>query len=69
MKLPKNMLTPLPSSGAINTGLMRNKIDCKALPAPDESNTLRDERFVAPRTPIEEQMAAIQKWIDREDRR
>jgi amino acid adenylation domain-containing protein len=35
------------------------KIDRKALPAPDESNMLRDENFVAPQTPIEERLAAI----------
>jgi len=35
------------------------KLDRPALPAPDSQNTLRDEEFVAPRTPIEEQLAAM----------
>ena len=35
------------------------KIDRRALPAPDSENTLRDEPFIAPRTPIEERLAVI----------
>jgi len=34
------------------------KVDTTALPAPDVENTLRDEPFVAPRTPVEERLAA-----------
>lgn len=35
------------------------KVDRAALPAPDESNTLRGEPFVAPRNTVEERLAAI----------
>jgi amino acid adenylation domain-containing protein len=35
------------------------KIDRNALPAPDSRNSLRDQPFTAPRTPIEERLAAI----------
>jgi acyl carrier protein len=35
------------------------KIDRSALPAPDSENTLRDQAFMAPRTPIEKRLAAI----------
>ncbi|HEU4434875.1 MAG TPA: non-ribosomal peptide synthetase, partial [Pyrinomonadaceae bacterium] len=35
------------------------KIDRHALPAPDTGNTLRDQPFTAPRTPIEQRLAAI----------
>jgi amino acid adenylation domain-containing protein len=35
------------------------KIDRKSLPAPDCENTLRDQPFTAPRTPIEQRLAAI----------
>ncbi|HKR13093.1 MAG TPA: non-ribosomal peptide synthetase [Pyrinomonadaceae bacterium] len=35
------------------------KIDRKALPVPDSGNTLRDQPFTAPRTPIEQRLAAI----------
>ena len=35
------------------------KIDRNALPSPDSNNTLRDQSFAAPRTPIEQQLAAI----------
>lgn len=34
------------------------KVDQSALPAPNTNNTLRDSIFVAPRTPIEERLAA-----------
>jgi len=35
------------------------KVDRAALPAPDTTNTLRDNTFVAPRTPIEQRVASI----------
>ncbi len=35
------------------------KIDRRALPAPDYENTLHDQAFTAPRTPIEERLAAV----------
>jgi acyl carrier protein len=35
------------------------KVDRTALPEPDAENTLRDEEFVAPRTPVEKRLAAI----------
>jgi amino acid adenylation domain-containing protein len=35
------------------------KVDRKALPAPDGANTLADEAYVAPRTLVEERLAAI----------
>jgi amino acid adenylation domain-containing protein len=35
------------------------KVDRAALPNPDPENTLRDEPFTAPRTPIEERLARI----------
>lgn len=35
------------------------KVDRAALPTPDAENTLRDNSFVAPRTPVEERVAAI----------
>lgn len=35
------------------------KIDRAALPAPNLENTLRDEEFIAPRTPIEERLAVM----------
>ncbi len=35
------------------------KVDRAALPAPKAENTLRDSSFVAPRTPIEERLAAM----------
>ena len=35
------------------------KLDRAALPAPNAENTLRDEEFIAPRTPIEKRMAAM----------
>jgi acyl carrier protein len=35
------------------------KVDRGALPAPSPANTLRDTTFAAPRTPIEERIAAI----------
>lgn len=35
------------------------KIDRHGLPAPDCNNTLRDQPFTAPRTPIEQRLAAI----------
>lgn len=35
------------------------KTDRAALPAPNLENTLRDEEFIAPRTPIEERLAAM----------
>jgi acyl carrier protein len=35
------------------------KVDRAALPAPAPENTLRDNTFVAPRTPVEERLAAM----------
>ena len=35
------------------------KVDRAALPAPDPENTLRDEEFTAPRTPVEERLAVM----------
>jgi amino acid adenylation domain-containing protein len=35
------------------------KVDRAALPAPEAANTLRDEAYVAPRSPLEERLAAI----------
>jgi hypothetical protein len=35
------------------------KVNRAALPAPDETNTLQDEVFVAPRTPLEKRVAEI----------
>lgn len=35
------------------------KLDRAALPAPNAENTLRDEEFIAPRTPIEERLAVM----------
>jgi amino acid adenylation domain-containing protein/thioester reductase-like protein len=37
------------------------KVDRKALPAPNQTRSLLDETFVAPRTPVEEQLA--QMWV------
>jgi acyl carrier protein len=39
--------------------LASGKVDRAALPAPTAENTLRDDEFVAPRTPIEERVAEI----------
>ena len=35
------------------------KVDCATLPRPNAENTLHDSNFVAPRTPIEERLAAV----------
>jgi amino acid adenylation domain-containing protein len=35
------------------------KTDATALPAPNADNTLRDEKFIAPRTPTEERLATM----------
>jgi acyl carrier protein len=35
------------------------KVDLAGLPAPDDTNTLRERTFVAPRTSLEERLAAI----------
>jgi len=35
------------------------KVDRAALPAPDSTNTLRDNEFIGPRSPIEERVAAM----------
>ena len=35
------------------------KLDRDILPAPNAENTIRDEEFIAPRTPIEERLAAM----------
>lgn len=35
------------------------KVDRAALPAPDAENTLRDEEFIAPRTPMEKRLAVM----------
>jgi amino acid adenylation domain-containing protein len=35
------------------------KLDRAALPAPNAENTLRDNEFIAPRTPIEERLASL----------
>jgi acyl carrier protein len=45
-------LTALP----LNTS---GKIDRAALPAPTTENTLRDDTYIAPRTPIEERLASM----------
>jgi acyl carrier protein len=41
-----------------NTGTQGN-IDRAAMPMPDAANTLRDEACAAPRSPLEERLAAI----------
>ncbi|MBV9787872.1 MAG: amino acid adenylation domain-containing protein [Chloroflexi bacterium] len=38
------------------------KVDRKALPAPEQTHAAQDDRYVAPRTPIEEMLASI--WAD-----
>ncbi len=38
------------------------KVDRKALPAPDQARTAREEAFLAPRTPVEEVLAGI--WTE-----
>jgi amino acid adenylation domain-containing protein len=38
---------------------LNGKVDRAALPHPNEANTLRDEVFIAPRTPLEERVAEI----------
>lgn len=35
------------------------KVDCPALPAPNAENILRDEKFTAPRTPVEERLSVM----------
>jgi amino acid adenylation domain-containing protein len=35
------------------------KVDLSALPAPNAENTLRDEEFTAPRTPVEERLSVM----------
>lgn len=43
-----------------NLPLTQNgKLDRAVLPAPNAENTLRDEQFIAPRTPIEERLAVM----------
>jgi acyl carrier protein len=38
---------------------LNGKVDRVALPDPDQDNTLRDEPFTLPRTPIEEKLSKI----------
>jgi FkbM family methyltransferase len=61
-KLPEHMIPsafvlldkfPLTSGG---------KLDRRALPAPDETSSLAEAVFVAPRTPVEQQIASI--WME-----
>ncbi|MGH8771532.1 MAG: amino acid adenylation domain-containing protein, partial [Burkholderiales bacterium] len=58
-KLPEHML---PSAFVVLDGLPltpNGKLDRKALPAPDDSRPELEAAYVAPRTPIEEKLAAI----------
>jgi amino acid adenylation domain-containing protein len=44
------------------------KVDCAALPAPTAANALADDRFVAPRTMVEERLAGLLKPLLHVDR-
>jgi acyl carrier protein len=67
-KLPDYMM---PSSFVMLDALPRTpngKVDRRALPAPDQLRTDLAGTFVAPRTPIEEQLANIWSSVLRQDR-
>lgn len=61
-RLPEYMLPALFVPLADMPTTSNGKVDRRALPAPDWSVAQRECEFVAPRTPVEEQLAAI--WSD-----